>query len=230
MNYKARLSSPSLTNKYYIHYTKGGVNECIRIRNDSVLPNCVGYAWGRFYEISKQKPNLCRGNAELWWDFNDGYKRSKKPQLGAVICWSKGKVGNSKDGAGHVAIVEKLNNDGSIVISQSGYNSSRFWTNILKPPYSKQGYKLQGFILNPCVKDDEEIKTIMNQVKLNSKGVEVKTLQRILRCYYGSDIKVDGVFGYTTQSYVKKIQKKFKLKVDGICGKDTWWYILKELD
>lgn len=229
MNYKARLSSPSLTNKYYIHYTKGGVNECIRIRNDSVLPNCVGYAWGRFYEISKNKPNLCRGNAELWWKFKDGYKRSSKPEVGAVICWSKGTVGNSKDGAGHVAIVEKVSSDGTIVISQSGYNTKRFWTSVLKPPYILKGYKLQGFILNPAVKK-KEIKIIMNTVKLGSKGNEVKTLQRILNCYYGNEIKIDGSFGYITERYVKKIQKKFKLKTDGICGKDTWYYLLKELD
>ena len=229
MSYKARVSAPSLTNKYYIHYTRGGVNECIRIKNDSVLPNCVGYAWGRFYEISKKKPSLCRGNAELWWKFNDGYKRSNSPKVGSVICWSKGKVGNSKDGAGHVAIVEKVNSDGSIVISQSGYNANRFWTTILKPPYNKNGYKLQGFILNPNVKE-KEIKLIMNTVKRGSKGNEVKTLQRILNCYYGNEIKIDGIFGGICEKYVKKIQKKFGIEIDGICGKNTWHYLLKELD
>ena len=67
MSYEARTTAPSENNKYYKHTSAGGVNECIHIKDGSVLPNCVGYAWGRFYEISGKKPKLSKSNAENWY-------------------------------------------------------------------------------------------------------------------------------------------------------------------
>lgn len=153
MSFTARTTSPSTSNKYYKHTSAGGVNECILISNGSVLPNCTGYAWGRFYEISGKRPKLSRRNAELWYGYTaDGYKRGKTPKVGAVCCWAKGKVGNSSDGAGHVAIVEKVYKDGSFMVSQSGYSSKkRFWTSKIPANGYLKGYTFQGFIYNPTV-------------------------------------------------------------------------------
>lgn len=158
MGYSARVSAPSTSNKYYKHTSAGGLNECILIKSGSVLPNCVGYAWGRFYEISGKRPKLSKGNAEMWYGYNDGYSRGKTPKLGAVICWAKGKVGVGSDGAGHVGIVEKIYSDGSILVSQSGYGGSRFFTSKIAKGYSKSGYSFQGFIYNPYVKSSETVK------------------------------------------------------------------------
>lgn len=153
MSYKARTTAPSTSSKYWKHTSAGGVNSCLLIKSGSVLPNCVGYAWGRFYEILGSKPKLSRRNAELWYGYTaDGYKRGKTPKLGAVVCWAKGKVGNSSDGAGHVAIVEKIYSDGSFLVSQSGYNSKRFWTSKIPKSGYLKGYTFQGFIYNPAVK------------------------------------------------------------------------------
>ena len=156
MTFKPRLTAPSTSDKHWLHTSKGGWNSCILISGKSCLPNCVGYAWGRFYEIMGKAPKLSRGNAEMWYgNTADGYKRGKTPKLGAVICWRKGKAGNYADGAGHVAIVEQIKADGSIVISESGYNAFRFRTRTLKPPYAIGGtYVFQGFIYNPAVKDE----------------------------------------------------------------------------
>lgn len=152
MAFSPRTTAPSTTNKYYKHTSAGGVNECILIGNGSVLPNCVGYAWGRFYEISGKRPKLSCGNAENWYrNTSDGYKRGQTPKLGAVVCWAKGKVGVSGDGAGHVAVVEKIYSDGSILVSQSGYRSLRFWTSKIKKGYKLSGYTFLGFIYNPAV-------------------------------------------------------------------------------
>ena len=52
VNFKPRMTVPSVTDKYWVHTSCGGLNECIQISNGSCLPNCVGYAWGRFYEIT----------------------------------------------------------------------------------------------------------------------------------------------------------------------------------
>ena len=154
MSFKARLTEPSVNDLNWIHTSCGGKNSCILISGNSVLPNCVGYAWGRFMEILGSTPKLSRNNAESWYpNISDGYDRGNYPKLGSVICWSAGVVGNGDDGAGHVAIVEKIYNDGSILISQSGYNSSRFWTSTVQKGYSKPGYHFQGFIYNPAVSD-----------------------------------------------------------------------------
>ena len=55
----------------------------------------------------------------------DGYARGFTPKLGDVACGSLGGVANGNEGAGHVAIVEQINNDGSIVISESNYGGTR---------------------------------------------------------------------------------------------------------
>lgn len=152
VKFNPRTTAPSVTDPYWIHTSKGGKNECIPISGNSCIPNCVGYAWGRFYEITGQRPRLSRANAEMWYGYTaDGYRRSKTPALGAVICWSKGKVGVSSDGAGHVAIVEEIKSNGDIVTSNSGYKSTRFWMQTFTKAsgYAMNGYTFQGFILPP---------------------------------------------------------------------------------
>lgn len=142
-----RTSAPSSTNKYYIKTTYGGYNRCIVINRStgSVLPNCVGYAWGRFCEEQNiHNCNLSRGNAENWYPHtSDGYRRGNTPKLGAVICWHSTRSG------GHVAIVEKINNDGSIETSNSAYNGKRFYMKTLRASnnyYMGRAYTFQGFI------------------------------------------------------------------------------------
>ena len=114
---------------------------------------CVGYAWGRFLEImGGTKCKLSFHNAELWFgNTADGYERGKSPRLGAVICWMKGKTLNKYDGAGHVAIVEKIHPDGSLTISESWYGKKDFNIKVVKPPnyYYGSNYTFQGFIYNP---------------------------------------------------------------------------------
>ena len=145
--YSPRTSAPSTTNKYFIHTSKVGYNSCILISGNSCLPNCVGYAWGRAYEILKSKPKLARTNAENWYSYTaDGYKRSQTPHVGDIICWRKGQAGNSNDGAGHVAVVESVYSDGSILTSNSDYGGRRFYTMKLKKGYAISGLTFQGFI------------------------------------------------------------------------------------
>lgn len=152
VKFSPRLTAPSAADKHWIHTSKGGLNECIHIGNGSCLPNCVGYAWGRFYEIIGEKPKLSKNNAEMWYgNTADGYKRSQTPALGAIACWSKGAVGNEADGAGHVAVVEQILPNGDIVTSNSAYGGSRFYVKTYekKNGYNSGALKFQGFILPP---------------------------------------------------------------------------------
>ena len=146
MSYVPRLVAPSATDPWWIHVSRGGFNSCIVIdqKTGSCIPNCVGYAWGRFSELLGQPSTLCRGNAGTWFNYvQDGYQRGQIPQEGAVMCFSK------PGEAGHVCIVEKVNKDLSVVTSESGYMTTRFWVGSRKPPYNYSGYMFQGFIYNP---------------------------------------------------------------------------------
>ena len=145
-----RNSAPSRTNKYYIKTTHDGYNKCIEIDPDtgSVLPNCTGYAWGRFCECQGVHDcNLSRGNAEIWYgNTSDGYERGQTPRLGAVICWY------STQSGGHVAIVEEIYPDGKILTTNSAYSGKRFYKKTLSPNnnyYMGSAYTFQGFIYNP---------------------------------------------------------------------------------
>ena len=115
-----RTTEPSTTNKYYIHTSKGGLNECILITGDSCLPNCVGYAWGRAYEILGSRPNLSKDDADKWYNYNKtigAYSYGSTPKIGAIMCW----------GSCHVAVVESINGD-NMTISESSYGGFRFRT------------------------------------------------------------------------------------------------------
>ena len=136
------------------------------------LPNCTCYAWGRFWEISdetdegKNKPTLPTGNAGTWFGSVTGYATGDTPQLGAVICWS-----SNSGGAGHVAIVEEIKENGDIVTSNSAYNSTFFY---IKDVYESNGYNIsgytfQGFIYNPFVGRSGEPKKVEPKKKKSYK-------------------------------------------------------------
>lgn len=123
------------------------------------LPNCTCYAYGRYAEIQGNQyvfPQLPTGDAGTWYNSATNFRRGSTPELGAVICWGDSGTGRP----GHVAIVEAIYSDGSILISNSGYNAFYFRTDILTPannycdgwigsPY--YDYHLQGFIYNDVI-------------------------------------------------------------------------------
>jgi hypothetical protein len=130
--------------KYWRRTDYGGLNPFplpsvyARIEGDT-LPNCTAWAWGRFYEIIGEKPKLSLNNAEYWFlkdgkhgYGNDGYSRGMTPVQGAIICWQKDVIGSP--GAGHVAIVEEVYDDGSILISESGWKREAYWWTSIRYP------------------------------------------------------------------------------------------------
>lgn len=111
------------------------------------LPNCTTWAWGRRYEIEGQRPHLSTGDAHSFWDQNTYYESGQVPKAGAVMVWSK------SGGAGHVAIVEQVNADGTITISQSGWKTEAWNPYIVVTKsvaeaeyYAGPPYKFLGYI------------------------------------------------------------------------------------
>lgn len=174
-----RLTKPLNTNEYYIKAPKG-LNPCIlgnekhRDKYLTVLPNCVGYVCGRFNEIGESgiKYNLNMNAKDIFYKAKSlGLKTGTVPQAGALIVW-----GNAQ--YGHVACVEQVIDEKTIIVSQSGWNATKpFWTAkhikgkgewVQGDDYSwMKEYAFLGFVYNPFVKED-----IMKQtpVKILYKG------------------------------------------------------------
>ena len=179
--YPSRLTAPLPKNKYYnteysmyqgevIHgystaiignIPKGASNRTGQL-GLNVLPNCVGYAFGRFNEIVNQgrMVYLSPVNAGDFMNVRRGCEKGMTPKLGACMVWK------DSQGPGHVAIVEKINSDGSIVTSESEWNGSYFKTYTRKRGSDgnwidgcgwmesrRPRYTFQGFIYNPAVPD-----------------------------------------------------------------------------
>ena len=58
-----------------------------------------------------------------------GLKISNTHTLGGIMVWKKGGLG-SRDGAGHVAIVERIDSSNQIYTSESSWNGSAFYNSI----------------------------------------------------------------------------------------------------
>ena len=162
VSFVPRLTRPEAGNKYYIRKVSGGYNGAIKGSPTDpgcdVLANCVGYAVGRFNEIVGE--GACKYlrpvNAENFIQYKGTLEVGQEPKLGACMVWQKGATLTGSDGAGHVAIVEKIISSTEIVTSESGWGASNpFWTQTRKKGSDGNwgqgsGYKFLGFIYNPA--------------------------------------------------------------------------------
>lgn len=159
-----RTSKP-VNNKFYITKSKGGYSTCIQgyptDASCNVLANCVGYACGRFNEIigTMKYPSL-NCNAENFIERAKntyGLQVVSYPTLGGIMVWQKGSTLSGNDGAGHVAIVERIDSANQIYTSESGYGSSAFWNSTRRNDNGRwglgSGYTFRGCIVNPAIGD-----------------------------------------------------------------------------
>lgn len=157
-----RTSKPTAGNKFFITKSKGGWSTCIQgSPTDSacnVLANCVGYACGRFNEIigSMKYPSLnCNAENFIERAKSLGLTISPVPTLGGIMVWQKGATLSGNDGAGHVAVVERIDSANQIYTSESGYGSSAFWNSVRTNSNGRwglgSGYSFRGCIINPAI-------------------------------------------------------------------------------
>ena len=132
MSFTPRLTRPEAGNKYYIRKASGGWNGAVKGSPTDpecdVLSNCVGYAVGRFNEIGGwgKCKYLSPVNAEQFMAHAGGLETGMTPKLGACMVWRGGSTLSGSDGAGHVAIVERIISPMEIVISDSAYGGAAF--------------------------------------------------------------------------------------------------------
>lgn len=257
---KIRTECPK-NNKYYIRKVTGGLNGAVAGDPTqpyaNVLDNCVGYANGRFNE-SINDPDL-KGvvksfKYQLVCDAEDfiesakrqGLKISPTPIEGGVMVWQKGRTLSSSDGAGHVAFVERVYEDGSIMTSESGWASWAFKTVRRDNKNGRWGqnsnYKFRGCIINPSIKDPK----VVPVPPLTIDGIGGTCTARAMQRFFGTPM--DGVisgqnkscskyypalkaveYGRGGSPCVKKLQKWVGEKEDGVWGKDTSKGLQKKL-
>lgn len=154
--YIPRLTEPSASDPRWIMSSYGGYNDCIAGSNGppSVLPNCTGYVHGRCMEIAginTDNMGLSFGNAVTYYtQSSSDWIQDSEPSLGAVIVYAQ----NVGWEPGHVAIVEEIIDNDTIVISQSDYGGARFstWTCTRATNWTPfTNVSFIGFLKNPYV-------------------------------------------------------------------------------
>lgn len=131
------------------------------------LPNCTTYCYGRImeqyiqqgYDISDRTSSYNPywwnangshfGDAQTWYNnASNRWGKGSTPKLGAIACWGANGLG------GHVAIVEAINGDGTVNLSESHYGGAIFQyvqnqRLVVGQRDSRIGGVFQGFIYIP---------------------------------------------------------------------------------
>lgn len=248
---KIRTTCPK-NNRYYMRTVTGGLNGAVAgspmQKYANVLDNCVGFANGRYNEIWNdpdlkdiEKPFnvqlVCNAENFIESAKRQGLKISSTPVVGGIMVWQKGTTLNAYDGAGHVAVVERVYDDGTILTSESGWASWAFKTVRRDNSNGRWGqssaYKFRGCIINPNIKNE-----ITTAPKLTVDGVggtcTVRAMQRFfgtvqdgvisgqnksLNTYYPALKAVE--YGTGGSACIKSLQKWVGTTQDGILGEKT---------
>ena len=186
--FKPILTKP-VNDPFFITIESGGLNPCGKGKptdpTADAMANCVSFVVGAFNKHAGETWCHYFGsmNAKSIYtvavrDYH--FPTSIVPKVGAIACWSGG-----KDGRGHVAEVEVVNKDGSIVLAMSGYESYIFKTVTVTNANGRWGmtsdYKFQGFVENPFI-DTSDPKLKINDIidNINNELEEIKELVAII--------------------------------------------------
>ena len=172
---KAQTTIPEKNNPFYNTTTVGGYSKCIvgKPTQDglNVLDNCVGWSCGRFNEVYSTEtgyvgmkyPQL-NCNAEKFIERGQkiGLTYQNEPSLGGIMVW-EGIDSKGVKRAGHVASVERINDDGSVLTSESGYNHFEFRNYTREKGNGNWGlnnnFKYLGCLINPAYPKPEPTPT-----------------------------------------------------------------------
>ena len=250
---KIRTECPKKNNKYYNNKRHGGLSAAVdgypMISGLTVLDNCVGWANSRFNE-SINDPDL-KGvvksfKYQLVCDAEDFIESAKKQGLkinatpieGGIMVWQKGSTLSPNDGAGHVAFVERVYEDGTILTSESGWNSWTFKTVRRDNSNGRWGqnayYRFRGCIINPAIKNPKVVPVPPLNIDGAGGTCTVRAMQRFFGTvqdgvisgqnktqskYYPALLAVE--YGTGGSACVRKLQKWTGVAQDGIIGEKT---------
>ena len=135
---------------------------------------CTWYVWGRAYEALGEKPNLPNAAAHCWYRWNASQNAcpyGATPKVGAVMV-------TVKDGShGHVAFVEELYSNGTMLISEYNYNvRNGFSTQVIRqlPAGARRGraHKVLGYIYVTDAKAADTTAPKISALKVAKKDAE----------------------------------------------------------
>lgn len=134
-----RTTAPEYGNVYYYN---GAYNPFIGV---GCIGECTWYVWGRAYEILGHWPNISKWYAKDFYAYNvntGAYPYGNEPKLGAIACFAPN---NHARWTGHVAIVEAVGGDGSVILSEYNFVSEHAFSanRYLNPTQARtwvQGY------------------------------------------------------------------------------------------
>lgn len=149
---------------------------------DAALPNCVTYCSGRLSEANGENlRNIMSGrtgfgNAKEWYD-STTLEKGSTPKVGAIACFT--------GTLGHVAFVEKVNDDGTVTVSQSNYQSSKDYSSsnyfqvktyklVVGQIASGVGLVFQGYIYSPNIKTSVNRDTSKDQIEVLVERLKVR--------------------------------------------------------
>lgn len=104
-------------NIYFPNFAANGVGGSVG------LGNCTWYAWGRYLECSGERPTGISGNGNDFYHqaVSAGLETSQTPRVASMVSF------DSNFGPfGHVAFIEKIDEDGTIWISHSNYGKDGY--------------------------------------------------------------------------------------------------------
>lgn len=168
MIFPIRIKKPKRGNRYYTRTINGGYNKAITgyplDKDCNVLANCVGYANGRFaeiigkpfiqYQFIKNAENFIEDAIRFGLDIAD------HPTLGGIMVWQKGATLYGEDGVGHVAIVEEIIDDNTILTSESDYGGFVF-ANMIRCA-TNGDWSMKDFIFRGCIENPKVQKFYKN--------------------------------------------------------------------
>lgn len=242
MTYTPRLSSSGMTssNTYY-KYIYGTTYPNIP------LPNCTFYAYSRTMEFSINDygglwSNIAHYSNPYWFTGESTYPMAcqwyqtavnsglwqvgSTPKLGAIACFDE----TTYHGGGHVAIVEEINADGSVNLSNSDYPNqfhpqgryfymanNQFLTVGSTGNYT--GEKFQGYIYNPFSSGDTPGPPIppSGDILIYRRGDWVKIINFGNANSLGTGIRAYGI-GWKRQILRVYAKRKYPYQV-GLIGK-----------
>lgn len=230
--YLPYTAAPSSKDKNFINVKYGGYahNYIVNKSTGYTLPNCVAFCHGmwlktltdaRGLDYAREiESRMCRGDAEKYWDYNDGFERGQTPKLNAIMVWE-----GKGDRKGHVMTVTTIKANGDVIGTGSDYGGAKFYTRT----YTKSSgyginsnYIFKGFIYCPLefaytVGDPVERDTKKNQVKISITNLRVRSLPSL-----------EGIVeGYANPGiYTLDPLKKNRVTADGytwyLIGPDMW--------
>ena len=116
-----RTTAPESWNNYYYNASYNPYTYETYVRKANLIGECTWYVWGRAYEILGHWPNISNRYAKDFYAYNlnsGAYPYGNEPKLGAIACFAPN---NHAHWTGHVAIVEAVGGDGSVILSEYNF-------------------------------------------------------------------------------------------------------------